>query len=196
MKHRARGYTAVELMLALGLFAVGVSGIIAMQKLTIVSNQHAKNLAIATHIAQAWLDQLAADATLWTNLSTSFNSTVINATTDGAWQLPIWDDTRQFGPGFDALGAPTAAAADARFCTHVRLTTLHAPAGGVVNGRQLLANNGLARVEVRVFWLRDGAVPIANACSQQNTVSAVGDATDTYHRVVKVSAVRQHGRAK
>ena len=58
---RARGYTAVELMLSIGLFAIGVTGIIAMQKLTVVSNQHAKNLAIATNIAEAWLDQLATE---------------------------------------------------------------------------------------------------------------------------------------
>ncbi|HVJ17254.1 MAG TPA: prepilin-type N-terminal cleavage/methylation domain-containing protein, partial [Polyangiaceae bacterium] len=115
MKRRTRGYTAVELMMALGLFAVGVSGIIAMQKLTIVSNQHAKNLAIATHIAQAWMDQLAADSTLWTQVSGSLNSTqwVVNSggSTDGVWQLPPWDANRAFGPGFDALGAPIQAAA-------------------------------------------------------------------------------------
>jgi len=199
MKRRTRGYTAVELMMALGLFAVGVSGIIAMQKLTIVSNQHAKNLAIATHIAQAWLDQLSADSTLWTETA-GINATrwVVNAngSTDGVWQLPTWDAGRDFGAAFDALGAPVQAAANARFCTHVRLTTLFAETGGLVGGRQTLANNGLARAEVRVFWLRDGAAPIANACTQQGTITAVADATDVYHRVVKVSAVRQHGSAR
>jgi len=203
MKRRERGYTAVELMLALGLFAVGVSGIIAMQKLTVVSNQHAKNLAIATHIAEAWMDQLATDATTW-NTTTGTNGTkwVVNSTAnDGVWQLPAWNDERQLGPGFDALGAPIdpggdVSMNDARFCTHVRLTTLFDQAGGLVNGRQILAGNGLARAEVRVFWLRDGSPAVANACTQSTTIAAVTGPGNSYHHVIKVSAVRQHGSTK
>ena len=59
MRLRARGYTMVELMMALGILAIGVSGIIAMHKVTVAANQHAKNLAVASHIAQAWQEQLA-----------------------------------------------------------------------------------------------------------------------------------------
>jgi type IV pilus assembly protein PilV len=184
-------------MLALGLFAVGVSGIIAMQKVTLVSNQHAKNLAIATRVAEAWLDQLAADATLWdSTLGIDATLWVINAKdADGLWQLPPWDGQRQFGPGFDALGAPIADGDNARFCTHVRLTSLFDQAGGEsISGRQTLAGNGLARAEVRVFWLRDGAAPIDGACSNNDsgTIADVAAATDRYHQVFKVSAVRQH----
>ena len=31
--HRQRGYTAVELMMSIGIFGIGVTGIIAMQKM-------------------------------------------------------------------------------------------------------------------------------------------------------------------
>jgi len=200
MKRWQRGYTAVELMLALGLFAVGVSGIIAMQKVTIVSNQHAKNLAIATRIAEAWMDQLAADSTLW-NATTGISSTLwvqgASGTTNGVWHVPAWDTNRDFGPAFDALGAPVQNAANARFFTHVRLTTLYAEEGGLINGRTVLADNGLARAEVRVVWLRDGATPIPDAFTNDaDVIQAVADATDIYHRVVKVGAVRQHGSPK
>ena len=61
----ARGYTIVELMMAITVLAIGVSGIIAMQKITVASNLHAKKLAIATQIARAWQDRLAVDASLW-----------------------------------------------------------------------------------------------------------------------------------
>lgn len=206
MKRRQRGYTAVELMLALGLFAVGVSGIIAMQKLTIVSNQHAKNLAIATKIAEAWLDQLAADATLWNSPTKpgeldDIGDTVwvenASGANDGVWKLPVWNDDLNFGRGFDALGAPLETADDARFCTHLRLTTLYSATGGATgSGRETLAGNGLVRAEVRVFWLRDGATPIEKACSDEDTIDEVTAATDTYHRVYKVSAVRQHGSTR
>ena len=68
---RQRGYTAVELMMAIGIFGVGVTGIIAMQKVTVVSNQHAKNLGIASHIAESWLDMLATDSVTWNHPSPS-----------------------------------------------------------------------------------------------------------------------------
>jgi hypothetical protein len=149
------------------------------------------------------MDQLAADATLWTEtggISATRWVVAASGTTDGAWQIPSWDDDRQFGPGFDALGAPMdpgdTSLDDARFCTHVRLTSLFDQAGGVTNGRAYLAENGLARVEVRVFWLRDGANEIASACTDATTIPSVAAATDIYHRVLNVSAVRQHGSAK
>jgi hypothetical protein len=192
---RSRGYTAVELMLSIALFAVGVTGIIAMQKVTIVSNQHAKNLALATSIAEAWLDQLSADTTVWaTDLNkTAWASLGVAEGTNGQWLLPEYSDARAFGRAFDALGAPLPddEVASARFCTQVRLTTLYSAAGG--NGR--LAGNGLMRAEVRVFWLRDGGTPVDGACTQSNTANTVATST-SYHRVYKVTAIRQHATAK
>jgi hypothetical protein len=204
---RERGYTAVELMLALGLFAVGISGIIAMQKVTIVSNQHAKNLAIATHIAEAWLDQLAAEATIWNAPASSGQSSDLTDTTwvnaglgsnNGVWTLPTpaYDAGRRFGRGFDALGAPVTDPTTARFCTHLRLTTLYQAEGLPVAGRTLLAGNGLIRAEVRVFWLRDGQTPVTQACSSAGSVATVVDSLDKYHSVYKVSAIRQHSTPK
>ncbi len=199
-----RGYTAVELMLALGLFAVGVSGIIAMQKLTVVSNSHAKNLAIGTQIAQAWLDQLATDATLWTSPAASNGVSDIDNTTwvkeaaganGGKWFLPDYDSTRKFGRDFDALGVPKNDPDNARFCTHVRLTMLYT-ADGTSAGRTTLPGDGLVRAEVRVFWLRDGQPALAKACSSADTIDTVAAATDKYHFVYKVSAVRQHSSTK
>lgn len=212
-RRKARGYTAVELMMALGLFGVGVSGIIAMQKLTVTSNSHAKNLALATHIAQAWLDQLAIDATLWNAPAaaggvsdigdTSWVELSNDSDTNGVWQLPAYDADRRFGPAFNALGAPLDSddADQARFCTHVRLTTLY-PADGQkigLNGRETLAGNGLVRAEVRVFWLRDGATALAGVCDPENGPGLVDDveaAGNAYHRVYKVTAVRQHSTTR
>ena len=192
---RSRGYTAVELMLSLALFTVGVTGIIAMQKVTVVSNQHAKNLAIATGIAEAWLDQLSTDATVWTlDLTrTTWAGAGVEDTTNGEWFLPAYSEARAFGRAFDALGAPIPdeQAAAASFCTQVRLTTLYSSAGG--GGR--LSGNGLIRAEVRVFWLRDGGTPVVDACIQSDTAAEVGTST-SYHRVYKFTAIRQHATAK
>lgn len=188
---QSRGYTVVELLLSLALFTVGVTGIIAMQKVTVVSNQHAKNLAIATNIAEAWLDQLSADATVWTAdlTKTTWAKVGVEDSLNGNWFLPEYSEARAFGRAFDALGAPLPddEVESARFCTQLRLTSLYGAAGG--NGR--LAGNGLIRAEVRVFWLRDGATAVENACTQSDTAEEVG-ASPSYHRVYKVTAIRQH----
>ena len=54
MRSRTRGYTVVELMMALAVFATGVTGIVAMQRATVSSNRLAKNMTIATGVAQAY----------------------------------------------------------------------------------------------------------------------------------------------
>jgi len=182
-----RGYTAVELMMAIGIFGIGVTGIIAMQRATVSSNHFAKTMTLADGIAQAWLSQLQADGTLWT---TNLNGTVWLQTVTGAngvWQLPVYDNTRKFGPQFDGFGAPTDA--NGEFCAHIRLTWLYGD--GVSQAGS--AGNGLIRAEVRVFWQRDGATRIAGDCTNtaQAIVTQVGAATGTYHFVTHTGAVRQ-----
>jgi Tfp pilus assembly protein PilV len=64
--HQEGGYTVIELVMAMGVFAIGITGISAMQAATSASNRHAKNLAIANAIAKTWHEELAVDATQWT----------------------------------------------------------------------------------------------------------------------------------
>ncbi|HVR19987.1 MAG TPA: prepilin-type N-terminal cleavage/methylation domain-containing protein [Polyangiaceae bacterium] len=190
MTHRRlrRGYTLVELMMSLAVFAAGVTGIIGMQRASAAANRHARNVTVANGIAQAWLDQLTVDASVW---RTDLNNTVWlqslnNAGTDGAWQLPAQSlpAARNFGPTFNVFGAPVAGATD--FCVHIRLTSLY-PGG--------LAGTGSIRMDVRVFWLRDGGTRVAGDCANAAlaTVAAVGtDANDDYFSVYQTGAVVQH----
>jgi prepilin-type N-terminal cleavage/methylation domain-containing protein len=194
--HRQRGYTAVELMMAIGIFGVGVTGIIAMQKVTSVSNQHAKNLSIATHIAESWLDMLATDAVMWNHPSAGYTasdidqttwlqSVKVNANTANDWILPLYSNILAFGPAFDALGNPVnpvTAPNSVAFCSHLRLSWLYMPTG---------TGNGLIRAEVRVFWLRDGQGFAQNMCADAQ-VANVGGATGTFHFVQKITAIREN----
>ena len=188
MKKRARGYTVVELMMALAVFATGVTGIVAMQRATVSSNQLAKNITLANGIAQAWLSQLQTDGTLW-NPGVANTVWLASAnTSNGLWQLPTYDLTRKFGAEFDNFGAPVPAGTGV-FCAQIRLTWLFGDSisqGGV-------AGNGLIRSEVRVFWPRDNAGFVAGDCSNpaQSVVDAVATKTDKYHFVVQTGAVRQ-----
>ena len=195
-RQRQRGYTAVELMMAIGIFGIGVSGIIAMQKVTAVSNMHAKNLGIATQIAQSWLDMLATDAVTWNHPSASSSVPDVdqtawlklvkaNANTANDWVLPKYNSTLRFGPAFDALGNPIDrenVGTNVAFCSHLRLSWLYAPTA---------SGNGLIRAEVRVFWQRDGKGFTQDMCTDSQ-VATVGAAPQTFHFVQKITAIREN----
>src|SRR5262245_539156 len=63
---RAReGVTMIEVVAALGLLALGVAGVMAVQKTVIASGAHARNLAAANAIAMAWAERLRVDGVQW-----------------------------------------------------------------------------------------------------------------------------------
>ncbi|MBK7586506.1 MAG: hypothetical protein IPI67_40750 [Myxococcales bacterium] len=181
--------------MAISIFAIGVAGIIAMQKVTVGANKHAKNLSIATHIAQAWLDQLAVDAAAWNHPSPGIPTPDLNDTiwlqaagnNANQWLRPAFDANRNFGAAFDALGNPVADAnaGTAVFCAHVRLSWMYPATAG----------NGLLRTEVRVFWLRDGQGGTVNGqptCAVLTPPATIEAAGLKYHFVHTASAVKQN----
>jgi prepilin-type N-terminal cleavage/methylation domain-containing protein len=186
-----RGYTLIELMMALSLFSVAILGIISMQKITVMSNLHARNLATAQRIAQSWAGQLEMDATQW---RTGNPTGLLNAA--GVWGRPVYNATRNFGAAFDGLGNPlTDGQLDrARFCTHVRMSWMYQSNLGA-NG------NGMLRAEIRVFWQKEGeAALVTNAagsmCPTMTPAQAtsVGLRSDLYHFVYQTVGVRQHSQ--
>jgi prepilin-type N-terminal cleavage/methylation domain-containing protein len=193
---RQRGYTAVELLMAISIFAIGVSGIIAMEKVTVSANQHAKQLAIATHIAEAWLDQLNADAALWNHPSPGNTLSDITdaqwlsqaaAGNNTGWFRPAYSAQRTFGAGFDLYGSPLSDAqvADQVYCTHIRLTWLYPETAG----------NGLLRAEVRVFWVRDGqggTVDGQPVCAAGTAANLIEGAGQKYHFVYQTTAIKEN----
>jgi hypothetical protein len=188
------GYTAVEILMSMAVLAVGVIGIIATEKVTLASNTHAKNMAIATRIGEAWLGVLEAEAAIWDRERGLTNTTWLE---EGAgqtdWFRPTPDDTvLDFGPAFDALGNPVALvdqATNARFCVDLRLS----PLTGVT------ASAGMVRAEVRVFWIRDrvllsgAAVAPAHACSFAAAAMTADAQSSMFHFIFLSTAVRQAG---
>jgi hypothetical protein len=186
-------YTAVEVLMSLAVLAVGVIGIIAGEKVTLAANQHSKNLAIATHIAESWLGVLDAEAALWASSGSRARTTWLSqfAGTTG-WLRPTYDDNLKFGPGFDALGNPVTDLniGDSKFCSDLRMTSLTPTSTG----------GGMIRVEVRVVWLRNDVV-VGGTVSSMPT-SACGIAAGSvdginesrlFHFVYMSGAVRQVG---
>jgi prepilin-type N-terminal cleavage/methylation domain-containing protein len=185
---RQRGYTLIELMMAIALFSVAVLGIISMQKITVMANMHAKSLATAQRIAQAWAGQLEMDATQWR--STLPATGFLNG--NGVWERPAYDANRRFGAAFDGLGNPLSdnQLDRAHFCTHVRLSWLYRDTVGATG-------NGMLRAEIRVFWQREGETALYSTttmCPTQTAQQAatIGLATNLYHFVYQTVGVRQH----
>jgi hypothetical protein len=185
----------VEVMMSLAVLAVGVVGIISMQKVTIAANAHAKNLAIATHIAQSWLGVLEAEGMVWgpdSSLSPLGRTTWLAQGAGLAdWFRPSYDNTRFFGPAFDAVGNPVDGVdqnPDARFCVDLRLSPLTATNQG----------GGLMRAEVRVIWLRGEPIPgetlaPTHACALLSPQVLGEDEQRLFHFLFMSSAVRQVG---
>ena len=200
---RARGYTAVELLMSIAVLAIGISGVIAMQKITVSSNRQSKDLIIATQIAEAWQSELALDAVLWNHPSQSDPVSDLDETewlqfVGTGWfrpDFPVDNTRRAFGPAFDGLGNPvtkddqTKDPSPAHFCTHLRLSWLRPEGDG----------NALIRTEVRVFWRREGMQyqgvgndPYTGNVCDDISPETISDAVERYHFVYVTSAVKQN----
>ena len=187
-RHSA-GYTAVEVLMSLSVLAVGVIGIFSMEKVTVSSNVHAKNLSIATHIAQSWLGVLEAEATLWDATPGSVGRTTFLASAVGQpdWFRPTFSGGSRFGPEFDELG--NAVAQNGRFCVDLRVS----PLNGLTAEQEGV---GMRRVEARVYWLRDGMVLAsvtapAFPCQMLPVQVSLASGSSLFHFVYLSGAVRQ-----
>jgi Tfp pilus assembly protein PilV len=189
---RARGYTAVEVLLALTVMLISTAGVMSMQKASIQGNLDARKLDVANSIARTWLDRLETDTETW-NPQT-------NAVTFTTWLKPALD-TGLFGEpavftgtsafqsaAFDILGRdvadtdPTVA-----FCTHIKVDTM---ASNVVGVPVML------RATVLVYWPKDltgtnlgRATPL---CSETDVAHFETGNPGTYHMLFATEALGIH----
>jgi len=183
------GYTIVELMMAIAVFGIGVSGIIAMQKVAAAANQHSRALSLATNIGQAWQDQLNIDSSLYTRTTGFTNTAWLSKLAGGAnqvgWFRPTYNSNLGIGAAFDALGRPlqdtTASLANSQFCVHVRLTRLY-PTSAEID---------VVRTEVRVIWPRTEGTVASTFCDANTDIASIAADFANYHSLYQVSAVRQ-----
>jgi prepilin-type N-terminal cleavage/methylation domain-containing protein len=189
-----RGYTVLEVMVALAVLTIGGAGIVAMQKGTLFGNNSARNLATANAIAATWAERLRTDGLQWT--AVAGNNTIgdtrwLNAVgadfpsiigNEGKWLRPSEDAASDVWYQANVQGLDTGTAADAVFCTNIRLV-------------QLLPT--MIRAEIRVFWLRDqggGTIGTGNAlCSDSPSYLAdLGPARSHYHFVYLTTAIMRN----
>lgn len=149
---RSRGYTMIEVMMALAVLTVGSVGVIAMQKVAVVGNATAKSIATATALADRWAERLRVDAMVWNNSSPSDiaeSRWLKKVSTPGVWTLPD-DVAGKASPLADPLGADIILAGDTSavaYCTHISY-------------RQITPK--MVSAVIRVTWRRDSS---ASDCS-------------------------------
>jgi prepilin-type N-terminal cleavage/methylation domain-containing protein len=153
----SRGYTVMEVMMSLAILGIGASGVIAVQKATLIANTNAKNLATANFIAESWMERLRIDALQWNE----YNG-VPDLVSDTQWLrlaafTPVWVSPQMAIPigaadadvtGADKFPGDPAPIAASAFCTYLRLTQF--------DPTTLPTYRKLIRVEVRVLWARGG----------------------------------------
>jgi prepilin-type N-terminal cleavage/methylation domain-containing protein len=196
----ARGYTIVEVLLAMTVLTIGAAGAISMQKAAIQGNLDARKTDIAANIARMWMERIQRDSMSWTssNPSNLSNAALLgNATTTvNKWFLPFLSAYATPGsgfgsvsPGFDMLGRDVpsqAGLANSFFCVHLRETWLAQNTTPVTNS--------LLRVELRVVWPR-GIAQDTYAPPLCDPTSAATPNPDPrlYSTLYMVTAVRANG---
>lgn len=173
----SRGYSAIEVMIAMSLLAIASTGVFALQKVTFTGNASAKNMAVANQVARTWVERLRADSAAWNYPSAAHPEVVCSGSSTAGciggtawlkgvsspnvWAKPLSDALRG-GAAFDALGNDVSASgAPTTYCTHLRLSWLYP--------------NQLLRAEVRVFWLKNGGDgPLGGKFCEEATPASLG----------------------
>jgi prepilin-type N-terminal cleavage/methylation domain-containing protein len=211
MRNRSskRGYTAVEVLSAMMLLAIGAAGVIGMQKVVITGGIDARRYDIASNIANEWAAKLQRDGSFWTgpgelvfadNKSTTtkfLNDVTVAQCTGTNWCTPPGNaavpPSSLDSFAYDAIGRPLGTFNGgnpdtfAHFCVQYRLNYLANPA--LAAG--LDPPEGLIRAEIRVIFKRVemGAMPNCNAIALDPSVFT---SRQTYHYVTTTTVVRRH----
>lgn len=199
-----RGYTAVEVLSALTLFAIGAAGVIGMQRVTVQGGEDARRFDVANNLANEWVARLHRDSTRWTDPS-AFSPTTTNLN-DTEWlkqvatcsvnfcNPPIPGGGAQAGrsPAFDIFGRDLPLPGvdmdkDTMYCAQYRLTWIANP-----GTPPSLQTAPLMRAEVRIVWSRLERQPIGN-CTALPTATD-GLSSQFYHTVYATTAIRENMR--
>ncbi|MCA9602913.1 MAG: prepilin-type N-terminal cleavage/methylation domain-containing protein [Polyangiales bacterium] len=155
-KHR-RGYTLIEVMMAIGIMTVGAVGIMSLQQAATSANIQAYHLTTANEVTRIWLERLRRDGLSWGAQRTVDGFTINLLSTEylrSADALVVGDFSDWIAlvpPGstatdswaFDYRGVDTRSTADWTYCTNVRFA------------RVLSATTTNAvRTDVRTWWNR------------------------------------------
>ncbi len=182
---RQRGFTLIEVMVALLIFGIGLLGIMALHVVARKGNNDAQNVSAATVISEHWMERLRTESTMWQT----------GATDLAASETPM---LAPMAPGIMTPGATTgwiappdnpllnktleerttisggSAIPIGEYCTQYRVTTL-------IPGEVL-------RAEVRVTWWKEDVPRPVNWNTCPGHTGAGGNPDITKSHVVSLSS--------
>jgi prepilin-type N-terminal cleavage/methylation domain-containing protein len=198
---QSRGFTAIEVLIAMTVMVIGATAVMSMQKTSIQGNFDARRADVASSIARTWVERMRRAMMRWTQptpaggVSNLPKVPLINAHTGGGWFRPSDDMIPNLAaPGaveamsyaFDILGrdlaTADAVAPNVEFCAEARLT----PIG--------VALENLYRLDVRVIWPRGIESPTAapkNWCANTTALPDIIDPT-MYHSIYVTTAIEEN----
>ena len=149
---RRRGFTLIEVMIAIGIMTVGSLGILSMHHAVSGANRSAHEMNTALAITERWIERVERDSLSWSE--PGMNSSTLTGTTYLAPLAATTTGTNWFTPapalstesyGFDYFGNDTSTASEIKYCTNLRLSWIR--------------QGSSARVDIRTFWYRAGHMP-------------------------------------
>ncbi|WP_170319363.1 prepilin-type N-terminal cleavage/methylation domain-containing protein [Polyangium spumosum] len=162
---RARGYTVIEVMMALSILAVGATGVIALQKVALIGNSNARIGDGARQVASTWAERLKVDSIQWNDplgmqdigetrwLASSFVYNSASPPGPAQWilapEIPGWSSPVADIQGVDVSVDDTTTSGV--FCTHLQIARAVQKPLSLGGATHPIA----ARALVRVIWRRD-----------------------------------------
>ena len=193
-----RGYTAVEVLMAMTLFAIGAAGVIGMQRAVIQGGEDARRADMATNIANEWVARLQRDAGFWTQPNATVPDKIdLNQT---RWLKDVDKPCPTFcsvtmpaapaaglSPAFDPFGRDLPfGTTEAVYCVQYRLQWIVPPGAGPTYPK--LEQTGLMRAEVRVYYARLEQSAIGSCAAPPPEVIP---AVSPFHFVYAATAIRE-----
>lgn len=196
------GYTSVEVLIAMTLFAIGAAGVIGMQRATIQGGEDARRFDMATNIANEWLSRLQRDAAFWTQPNANNPATMDIVNTKWLKNVDTCGSTfctipmpaapaDGLSPAFDQFGRDLPSGTTAAFyCVQYRLQWIAAPGIGPTYPAPLKLT-GLMRAEVRVYWNSLEQAPIGDCAAPPPEAIPVAS---TVRMVYAATAIRENAK--
>ncbi len=184
-----RGYSLVEVMMALIMLTIGCVGVAALATTVVLANQDVRDFDMATGFARAWMDRLQAYSMVWPPSlpppaePTAFPTMALGVMPGAGWQAPT--TAGSLTRGIDPIGTPIqpdAADRTPHYCAQISL--------------QAGPNDRLLVARVRVIWRRTTlAAPNPIAAAPNWCQTSLNDATNNpqrYRAVYLSSLLRQN----
>ncbi|MGF1466682.1 MAG: prepilin-type N-terminal cleavage/methylation domain-containing protein [Sandaracinaceae bacterium] len=167
---RRRGYTLIEVLMALAVLTVGAAGILGMHRAATRGNMIAREISTATQLAERWVGRLRRDSLHWTQPATTANPLLLTQTSylDQVpapgnaipWFVPAPPGGTGEFANFDYYGRDTATPGEMHYCTNVRLEWIYP-------GRAM-------RADVRIWFARRGTGRENIGSDMQNLAGCAG----------------------